>query len=94
MDGIQLVVFLIRCSEGLLLCEDLSNEHLQFSSTAICQASIPYLLEEAYSSGAAGSVVMAKCRYLLKKHNRYDKMITLKKSYQLSGVLNEQKDRN
>jgi hypothetical protein len=89
MDGIQVVVFLVRCTESLMLCQDLPSEHLHFSSMATCQTDLPYLVEEARTLGADGSVVMAKCHYLLKKHIRHDKISSLKKSYQLSGGLNE-----
>jgi hypothetical protein len=46
MNGIQVVIFLVRCSEGLLLCEDLPSEHLRFSSIDICHASISSVIEE------------------------------------------------
>jgi len=59
------------------------------SSMAACQTNLLHLVEEARTLGADGSVVMAKCHYLLKKHIRHDKISSLKKSYQLSGGLNE-----
>jgi hypothetical protein len=89
MEGIQAVVFLVRCTDSLMLCQDLPSEHLHFSSMATCQTNLPYLVEEARTLGVDGSVVMAKCHYLLMKHIRHDKIRSLKKSYQLSGGLNE-----
>jgi hypothetical protein len=65
MNGIQVVIFLIRCSESLLLCEDLPSEHLMFSSMGICHAGISSVIEEARASSEDGAVVFAKCHYLL-----------------------------
>jgi hypothetical protein len=65
MNGIQVVIFLVRCSESLLLCEDLPSEHLMFSSMGVCHASVSSVVEEARASSEDGVVVFAKCQYLL-----------------------------
>ena len=76
MDGIQVVIFLVGCAEGLLVCQDLPSEHLHFSSMAACQTNLPDLIEVARTSGFDGSVVMAKCRYLLKEVDQHDDLNT------------------
>ncbi|MEM7225881.1 MAG: hypothetical protein AAF495_23085 [Pseudomonadota bacterium] len=65
MNGIQVVLYLVRCSQSLLLCEDLPSDHLRFSSMDVCQAEIASVTRETKLGSARGAVVMAKCRYLL-----------------------------
>ena len=70
MGGVQIVIFLVRCGEGLLLCQDLPSEHLRFSSMDSCQAKLSAVIEEAAAPGANAPVVMGKCRYQLAETDR------------------------
>lgn len=62
MSGIHVAVFLVRCGQNLLICDDLYTEDLHFVSMEHCRSELPHLVEEA---DTPASVVMGKCRYLL-----------------------------
>ena len=70
MSGVHILIFLVSCSQSLLLCEDRSNRDLRFESMADCQAELPTLIEKARATGAEDQVVMAKCRYRLAGSDR------------------------
>ena len=67
MSGIPVAVFLVRCAQNLLICDDLYTENLHFASMEHCRNELPHLVEEADTSR---SVVMGKCRYLLVQSNQ------------------------
>lgn len=67
MDGIQAVIFVVRCVEGLLLCQDVPSEHLRYSTMAACKADLPVQISHQRVNSAEPAVVMARCHYLLKK---------------------------
>lgn len=62
MSGIHVAVFLVRCAQNLLICDDLYTEDLHFASMDQCRSELPQLIEE---EDRPRSVVMGKCRYLL-----------------------------
>lgn len=62
MSGIHVAVFMVRCAQNLLVCDDLYTENLHFASIEHCRNQLPQLIERA---DTPRSVVMAKCRYLL-----------------------------
>jgi hypothetical protein len=64
MDGVVVVVFLVRCATNLLLCDTVPTEHLRFDDMETCRSEASRLLEKRRrQSGSA--VWMAKCRYQL-----------------------------
>jgi hypothetical protein len=62
MSGIHVAVFMVRCAQNLLICDDLYTENLHFASIEDCRHELPQLIEKA---DTPRSVVMARCRYLL-----------------------------
>ena len=65
MSGIRVVVHLVRCSQSLLLCDDIDTDHLHFGNVAECQAALPALIVKHEQIDAQKSVVMGRCRVML-----------------------------
>lgn len=64
MDGIKIVIFLVRCAVDLLLCDTVSTEHLHYVDMEACRGEASRLV--ATMQIPAGSEVwMTKCRYQL-----------------------------
>jgi hypothetical protein len=64
MSGIRVVIHLVRCTQSLLICDDLNTEHLRFHDAAQCEAQLPKLIEAATRQGPPASVVMGRCRFI------------------------------
>ena len=64
MSGIRVVIHLVRCSQSLLVCDDLKTEHLWFHDAAQCEAQLPMLIEAATRQGPPPSVVTGRCRFI------------------------------
>ena len=73
MSGTYVVAFVVRCSQSLLLCDDLPTEHLRFTDMAACSAQLPILLAEVQEA-FPGQVAMGRCRYLLQKQQTGDQL--------------------
>jgi hypothetical protein len=63
MDGIKVVLHLVRCAADLLVCIDLDTEHLRFADAEACRSRLPALISVLQSVTAAGDVVMGRCRF-------------------------------
>lgn len=66
MSQPMVVAFLVRCTESLLICEDIPTEHLKFRDIPDCRRQLPVLIETAQAR-LFGQVVMGRCHYLLGK---------------------------
>src|SRR3546814_4844916 len=64
MDGIRIVIFLVRCSVDLLFCDTVSTDHLRYVYTVTCRGEASRLIA-TMQIRAASEVWMAKCRYQL-----------------------------
>jgi len=64
MTGIRIVIHLVRCTQSLLICEDLNTDHLRFRDAAHCEAQLPILIEAATRQGPPSSIVMGRCRFM------------------------------
>src|SRR3546814_497502 len=64
MDGIRIVIFLVRCSVDLLFCDTVSTDHLRYVNTETCRGEASRLIA-TMQIRAASEVWMAKCRYQL-----------------------------
>src|SRR3546814_21200172 len=64
MDGIRIVIFLVRCSGDLLFCDTVSTDHLRYVNTETCRGEASRLIA-TMQIRAASEVWMAKCRYPL-----------------------------
>jgi len=64
MDGIDIVVILVRCTTNLLLCDIIPTEHLRFEDMEACRSEASRLVA-ARQSPLGSEVWMAKCRYQL-----------------------------
>ena len=70
MPDIKVVVFLVRCSQSLLICDDVNTEHLSFADMPACIAEIPGLIETAKRASLANHVFMGRCHYLVNASHR------------------------
>lgn len=64
MDGINIVVFLVRCTSGLLLCDTAPTDHMRFEDMKMCRGTATTLIAAKRDTNDPG-VWMAKCRYQL-----------------------------
>ena len=64
MPGIRVVVHLVRCTQSLLLCDDIDTDHLHFGNVAECQAALPALIFKLEQIDAQKSMVMGRCRVM------------------------------
>ncbi len=62
MSDIRVLIFLVRCSKSLLLCEDIDTAKLLFKDMAECTQQLAPLITLAQSV-AKDEVVMGRCRY-------------------------------
>src|SRR3546814_17549421 len=69
MDGIRIVIFLVRCSVDLLFCDTVSTDHLRYVNTETCRGEASRLIA-TMQIRAASEVWMAKCRYQDRKSTR------------------------
>ena len=64
MDGIEIVLVLVRCSTGLLLCDTLPTDRSVYADPETCRSEASRLVrQKTLTSGH--EVFMAKCRYRL-----------------------------
>lgn len=66
MSQPKIVAFLVRCTESLLICEDIPTDHLRFRDMPDCTQQLPSLIDRMQSR-LFGQVVMGRCHYLLGK---------------------------
>lgn len=64
MEGIQIVLVLVRCSADLLLCDVIATEHPNFATMDHCRVEASWQLT-AREAAADPDVWMARCRYIL-----------------------------
>src|SRR3546814_19492918 len=62
MDGIRIVIFLVRCSVDLLFCDTVSMDHLRYVNKETCRVDASRLLA-TMQLRAASELWMAACRY-------------------------------
>lgn len=63
---VRVVLFLVRCSQSLLICDDISTEHLRFADMDECTEQRLRHIQAAQKQ-FPNEVVMGKCRYLVGK---------------------------
>lgn len=59
------VVHLVRCSQSLLLCDDIPTDALRFADPPACEAALPGLIAEHSGRDSAMPVVMGRCRIMI-----------------------------
>lgn len=64
MDGINVVIFLVHCTTGLLLCDTVPTDHLRFSDVETCRGAASALIT-ARRDLRGSEIWMANCRYQL-----------------------------
>jgi hypothetical protein len=64
MDGVNIVVFLVHCTAGLLLCDTLPSDNLRFNDPETCRSAAATLIAARRDPTDSG-VWMADCRYRL-----------------------------
>lgn len=64
MNGIIIVVFLVRCASDLLWCEAIDTASLHFPTMRECSEEAAALVSDGQAADPA-RVWMAKCHYLL-----------------------------
>lgn len=62
MDGISVVVHMVRCASSLLICDTIPTHHLRFPDVEVCRGEAARVIE-AERDPASSDVWMAKCRY-------------------------------
>ena len=67
MSGIHVVVFLVKCTQSLLLCDDIETSTHIFRDMGDCQARLESVIQVAQTSAGGNFVVMGRCRYLLQR---------------------------
>jgi len=67
MSGIRVVIHLVRCTQSLLICDDINTDHIRFRDAAHCESQLPALIEIATRQGPPKSVVMGRCRFVLEQ---------------------------
>jgi hypothetical protein len=65
--GMGVAVHLVRCAKDLLVCDDIDTAHLVFLDAAHCETQLQDLIAAILRQGPAGSVVMGRCRAMLRK---------------------------
>ena len=69
MEGISIVVFMVRCTASLLFCDTIPTEHLRFAGIEHCRGEASRLIATRQEQDHSG-VWMAKCRYQLATPDR------------------------
>lgn len=70
-SGVRIVIHLVKCSESLLICDEISTEHLRFADMTECATELPKLIQFAQSH-LQRQVVMGRCHYLVAKPRTLD----------------------
>jgi hypothetical protein len=70
MSGITIVAVLVRCTQGLLLCEDVGRADTSFADMEACSKKLPSIIEDVRRDSGFGDVVMGRCRFLLEDVGR------------------------
>jgi hypothetical protein len=70
MSGITVVAVLVRCTQGLLLCEDVGRADTSFADIEACTRRLPAIIEDIRRDSGLGLVVMGRCRFLLEDGGR------------------------
>lgn len=65
MSGPIVVVHLVRCSQSLLICDDIPTDHLRFADPPACEAALPGLIAEHGARDRDQPVVMGRCRIII-----------------------------
>ena len=66
MPDIKIVLFLVRCSQSLLYCDEIDTDRLSFADMPACQAEVPRLIETTKRASPTDYVFMGRCHYLTK----------------------------
>ena len=64
MSAVRIVVHLVRCTQSLLLCDDINTDHLRFRDAAECSAALPALIAAYEKQDLRHPVVMGRCRFM------------------------------
>lgn len=64
MEGVNIVVFLVQCTAGLLICDTVPTHNLRFNDPETCRSVAATLIAARRNSTDSG-VWMADCRYRL-----------------------------
>lgn len=64
MTGIRIVLHLVRCTQSLLICDDIDTASLRFQSMTDCEQQRPALIA-ALGRAEPNQVVMGRCRVLV-----------------------------
>jgi hypothetical protein len=69
MSDLRVVAFLVRCTQSLLVCENIDTDAFTFDDMAECQSRLPALIERVRVEDEVneGQLIMGRCRYLLLK---------------------------
>jgi hypothetical protein len=65
MEGIKIVAVLVKCTQSLLICEDIDTSAVRFADIEHCTQGLPQLIAAARQEAGTSWVVMGKCRFRL-----------------------------
>jgi hypothetical protein len=67
MPGIKVILALVRCSQSLLLCEDIDTHRLRFSDIEDCMRRLPSIVrgEQAKQDAQGSVIILGRCRFQL-----------------------------
>ena len=70
MPDIKVVVFIVRCAQSLLICDDIDTEQISFADMPACLAEMPILIEAAKRASLSNHVFMGRCHYRVHSSHR------------------------
>jgi hypothetical protein len=70
MEGIKVVAVLVKCTQSLLLCEDIDTSTQRFTDIEHCTQLLPQLMAGAREEVGPRWVVMGKCKFQLNDNRR------------------------
>ena len=68
MSGTRIVIHLVRCTQSLLICDDIETDHLRFKSMAECEAARSAYIDAAKRQGPQYYEIMGRCRFVLDRN--------------------------
>jgi hypothetical protein len=70
MEGIKIVAVLVKCTQSLLLCEDIDTSTQRFADIEHCTQRLPQLMDGVREEVGPTWVVMGKCKFQLNDNRR------------------------
>lgn len=87
MSGIKVVAYLVSCTQSLLLCDDISTEHLRFTDAGECRTRLPAIIHDEQERVGPNLVVMGRCRYVVDDPRSIDSLqVTYEASVSFDGA--------